>query len=268
MINLGSAANYAGLELGASLFTISKVTTTITGNIGLPANGSLDFSGGGTISGSIDAGAGASLAISGGSTAHGGIDQPDAAVAQAVADAKSAANYYSGLTPAATLSSVSGGSYSGSGGLHVYDVTGDMSLSRTNLTLTGTSSDLFVFNIDGVLNLQGGSNIVLVGLNANQVLFNLIGTGAKMTTSGDADTAGIFLAQQGSINIAGGVHNSDFIAGGTIVWQSGVQITQATSLAIQPVPEQGTGLMAAGSAGLVLLLAAAKSRGARPTAGR
>jgi hypothetical protein len=48
------------------------------------------------------------------------------------------------------------------------------------------------------------------------------------------------------------VHNSDFISGGDLTWQSGVNITQASSFS--PVPELGLGTMSALSGGLLALL--------------
>lgn len=265
LINIGAAANYAGLSLTTSEFLISKSSTVVTGNLGIADNGYLNFTGGAVINGEIDAGAGANLYITGGSGATGGIVQPASLVDTAITDANSAALYYAGLTATQTLSSISGGTFAGTGGLNVIDVTGDVSLSRTNLTLTGTSSDTFVFNIDGAFNLSR-SSVVLNGINPDQVLFNLIGTGTKMVTTGESNTAGIFLAQNGSIDIQGGVHDSDFIAGNTLTWESGVTVTQATTFAaVQPVPELSTSLMAAGGGGLIVLFAGLKSRSKRRT---
>ncbi len=248
--DLGSAADFAGLELDPSAsFIISKSTTQIAGNAGVVAGGNLNFSGGGTISGQIDAGSGASLSISGGSTATGGTITSDAAMTQVVSDAENAASYYAGLTPSDTLSSLGGGTISGNGGLNVYQVNGDLSMSNQTLTISGGAADTFVFNLTGNVDLSR-SNIVLSGISSNQVLFNLIGSGATMTTSGDSGTSGIFLAENGAMDIQGGVHDSEFIAGGNLTFESGVNITQPAA-ALAAVPELDPPLMAA--AALVLL---------------
>jgi hypothetical protein len=174
-------------------------------------------------------------------------------VLQAVTDATSAASYYAGLAANESVSASifsNGGTITGNGGLNVVDVTGGIDLSRSTLTLSGTSSDTFVINVTGGIDLSR-SNIVLSGINPDQVLFNLAGTGTELTTTGDSGTAGIFLAADGSINLSGGTHDADFIAGGSMIWQSGVTITQATSL-ISPVPELGRTAMAAAGAGFLL----------------
>src|SRR6185312_10334256 len=150
-------------------------------------------------------------------------------VLQAVADATSAASYYAGLAANESVSASifsNGGTITGSGGLNVINVTGGIDLSR--------------------------SNIVLSGINPDQVLFNLAGTGTELTTTGDSDTAGIFLAANGGINLSGGTHDADFISGGSMIWQSGVTVTQATSL-ISPVPEMGRSAMAAAGGGFLLI---------------
>lgn len=252
-IDLGAAANFAGLEMGGSTFTytISKSTTDITGNVGIGPNGNFDFSGGSIIDGTIHAGAGATLSITGGSSATGGIVQPSSLVTQAIADAHTAASYYGGLTPTQTLGTITGGTITGSGGLNVYAVTGNLSLSNTTLTLSGSANDTFVFNVYGGGSVLSRSDIVLNGISASQVLFNLVGTGTQLTTTGHSNTQGIFLAENGALDIQGGIHVSDFIAGSSLTWQSGVNITQATS-AVAPVPEASALAM---SAGAVLLLA-------------
>ena len=241
MLNLGAAAGYAGLELHAApvTFTLSKVTARVDGNIGVAPNGSFDFSGGGEVTGGIYAGAGATVTISGGSTATDGVFTNYAGINQAVADAHAAAAYYAGLTPGQTLTSLGAGTITGNGGMNVFQINGDLALSLSTLTLSGGASDVFVFNITGQVNLSR-ANIVLSGVSPSAVLFNLIGTGQKVLSTGHSNTEGVFLAENGAIQVDGGVHVSDFIAGDTLIWQSGVNITQATSASVVAVPEAGT----------------------------
>jgi hypothetical protein len=242
LISIGAAGDFAGLELGTSTFTISKNSTVVNGNIGVAPDGTLNFSGGAVANGTIYAGTGATLDISGGSGATGGIVQPSSLVTQAISDAATAASFYGGLTPTQTLSSLGAGTITGNGGLQVFDVTGSLSLSNATLTLSGGASDTFVFDIHGgnsLLQGQGpGSNIVLDGISPDQVLFNLIGSGTQLTTNKGSDTEGIFLAENGAIDIQGGTHDSDFIAGTGLTFESGVTITQPGALT--PVPELGT----------------------------
>lgn len=293
MINLGAASGFVGLDLSTSAFQISKSTTVVTGNLGVVTNGNFSFSGGGTVNGTLYAGYGASITDSGGSTITGGIVQPTTSggtslANQAATDALSAANYYGGLSANLTLSTLTGTTNSGApvgsgqlqvtsnsgsstetisstGGLQVIDITGNLYVQNSTLVLSGNSSSTYVFNIDGEFDLSR-TTMQLQGISADQVLFNLIGTGAKVVTSGDSGTDGIFLAANGSIDIQGGTHDSDFIAGNSLTFESGVSITSATTaLAVQPVPELSTTLMALGAGVLFLALAGLKSRAKRLT---
>lgn len=241
MLNLGAAAGYAGLELTAApvSFDLSKISSVVNGNIGIVAGGVFNFSGGAEISGGIYGGVGAQINLSGGSSATDGVHVPFAGIPQAVTDAQNAANYYAGLTPNHTLASLGSTTLAGSGGMNVYQITGNFALDRNSLTLSGTASDVFVFNIYGQINFSR-SSIVLNGVSPDAVLFNMIGSGQKMVSTGHSDTMGVFLAQNGAIQIDGGVHVSNFISGDSLIWQSGVNITQATSPTVVPVPEAGT----------------------------
>lgn len=258
MLNLGAAAGYAGLELSSApvSFTLSKVSSVVTGNVGVAAHGVFDFSGGAEITGGIYGGTGATINLSGGSSATDGVHVPHAGIDQAIQDAYTAASYYAGLTPGTTLSSLGAGTLVGSGGLNVFQINGDLALSQyTSLTLSGSASDVFVFNITGQVNLSR-ADIILNGVSPSAVLFNLLGTGQKVLSTGHSNTQGVFLAVDGAIQIDGGVHTANFIAGDTLIWQSGVNITQATSVTpVVPVPEAATTATLVITAGFVACMA-------------
>jgi len=105
--------------------------------------------------------------------------------------------------------------------LNVISIGQNIHLSGGNLTLNGSASDVFVFKISGTMELSGNTNIVLNGgLTAGNVIWDFIGSGSQFQTSGQSQTAGIFLAPQRVININGGVHNSEFISGVSLSFQS------------------------------------------------
>jgi len=263
LISIGAAGDFAGLELGTSTFTISKATTSISGNIGVAPNGDLNFSGGAVAAGTIYAGAGATLDISGGSGATGGIVQPSSLVTQAITDAATAASFYAGLTPTQTLSSLGVGTLTGNGGQNVYDITGSLAFNNGTLTLSGGAHDTFIFDVHGNSTATlSHANIVLNGISPDQVLFNLIGTGLQLQTTGDSNTEGIFLAENGAIDIKGGTHISDFIAGQGLTFESAPTITEATTFT--PVPELGTWPTALFSLALMGLLVRLRRKPTKP----
>ena len=108
----------------------------------------------------------------------------------------------------------------GNGGQNVILINNQINLNNgANLTISGGSSDTFVFNIAQGQNiqLQNGSSIVLSGVSPSQVVFNFLGNGGNVqvqsNNQGTSNTAGIFLDPLGQINIQGGTHNSVFISG-------------------------------------------------------
>jgi len=227
---LKSASNYAVLGLQSSIVNLSSGPLRIYGNAGIGQNGQFNFSGGGQISGVLDADPTAQLNISGGGTTiAGGITQMSMAGVQT--DALNAAKAAAALQPTQSFDGITNAqTIVGNGGLNVIAVTNVVHLSGgNNLTISGGASDVFVFQLNGGMQLDGGANIVLSGaVTPGQVLFYFPGTGSwAIQTSGKADTAGIFLAPFAGIQINGGVHDSEFITGQTASFQSNPVVNQA-----------------------------------------
>lgn len=256
--DLGAAAGYAGLGLNGVPITISSGNTVINGSVGVGPNGSLDFSGGGQINGHIDKDPTATVNISGGSSASGGVHTIN--LTPAVQDALAAAAAAAALSPTQTLSSITNANsvITGNGGTNVIQVTGDINLSSHTFTLSGSPSDEFIFNVGGAFTMSGGSKIVLQGgVLPERVLFNFTGNGKAVNSNGNSDTVGVFLNPNGDIIISGGVHNSSFIAGGQLKFQSGPNITAV------PVPAPLVATL--GLLGLVGLTLAARRRNGSST---
>jgi hypothetical protein len=77
------------------------------------------------------------------------------------------------------------------------------------------------------------------------VLWDFIGSGNQVQTSGKSDTVGIFLAPDRIININGGLHNSEFISGMSLSFQS-------NPVVVQPVPEVTPSSVIFGFVGLIV----------------
>lgn len=259
--DLGLATNYSCLELGSGsqdAFQVSQGSTSISGNVGVAGGGTFNYSGGGTISGELVAGSNATLSITGGDNIQSGTVAPYSQMSQVVSDAQSAASTYQGLSADHTYGSITGSTtLNGNGGLEVIDINGGINLgSGQSLTISGNASDSFVINVTGGIDLSQ-ADITLCGVSADQVVFNLIGTGDAdhsgnvMQTTGGSDTSGIFLAENGAIDIQGGTHASEFIAGGALDVGSGACIDQAIGQCLV-APELNASLMAAIAAGLLV----------------
>jgi cytoskeletal protein CcmA (bactofilin family) len=73
----------------------------------------------------------------------------------------------------------------------------------SSFTLQGTATTTFIINVSKKFSLKGNSHIDLVGLQWNQVLFNVVGTGRKVSLGGDSVFAGILMANNRTIELKG-----------------------------------------------------------------
>ena len=224
--SIQQGANFAAIGLGNSDFQLSSGPLQVNGNLGIGTSGLFHLSGGATLNSTLYADPTAQVQIDGGSGVMGGT------VTQSMSPLQTAAlnlsNSSGALTPTQTFAQItSPTTIAGSGGQNVISVTGTFHLSGgSNLTITGGPSDTFVFNVPNGLQLDGGSNIILSGVSPNQVLFNFpVGSSGQVQTSGKANTAGIFLAPTLQMQINGGFHNSEFISGGQLSFQSNPAVT-------------------------------------------
>lgn len=252
-INLGPAADYGVLGVnGAAINTgatvhLSSGPLIVNGNVGSGDNGQFQADGGGHINGRLDFAPSATV-NPGNDTFSGGLHQISfTAIEQAV---QNEANLVQSLTPTQSFNSItSATTLNSTGGQNVISIGQDIHLSGGNLTLNGNASDVFIFQIKGTMELSGNSNIVLTGgLTANNVLFDFIGSGSQFQTSGQANTAGIFLAEDRAININGGMHDGEFISGVSLSFQSNPTVNQPQN----GVPDGGSTFLLM-SVGLVVI---------------
>jgi hypothetical protein len=263
-INLGAGYGYAVLGLTGSTDQLSSGGLNIGGNVGVASGATVAMSSG-TVSGLIQTAALSSVTLSGGTTFVDGSACSSAATcagvsvipgqlasAQSAATALASSAATAAMSPTQSFTSITSPmTITGNPGQNVIDVTGaaGIHLSGGALTISGNSSETFIFDVMGAngIQLSGGASIALSpGVNPDQVLFYVPGSASNIVqTSGNANTAGIFLVPQGGIQINGGTHNSEFIGGGPISFQSNPADTQIPS----PVPEPATfSLWALGSA--------------------
>ena len=225
---LGAAGSYGFSILGlqGANIQLSSGPLKVNGNVGIGANGLIHLSGGATLQSTLYADPTASVQIDGGSGFAGGINRITFTAIQSDALALSASAAL--LTPTQTFSQIqTATTIVGNGGQNVIAVNGQVHLSSgQNLTISGGPNDTFIFNIAQGFQLDGGASVILNGVSPTNVLFNFPGTGQQVQTSGQANTGGIFLAPSEAIQINGGVHDSLFISGGALSFQSNPVVNQ------------------------------------------
>src|SRR5437763_9154619 len=74
---------------------------------------------------------------------------------------------------------------------------------NSSFTLQGTATTTFVINVNKKFSLSGNSHIDLAGLQWNQVLFNVVGTGQRVSLGGNSIFNGILMANDRTIKSKG-----------------------------------------------------------------
>ena len=223
--NLGAADVFAVLGLQGAQVNVQQ--SSGGGPVGLGAGATLHVQGNSVLTANVFKDPTATIQINGGASLVGTTTTESfTAIQNAVAAAAAA---FAALTPTQTFSQQinSATTINGNGGQNVILINNGINLNNgANLTISGGSSDNFVFNIAQGQNiqLQNGSSIVLSGVSPSQVVFNFLGNGGNVqvqsNNQGTSNTAGIFLDPLGQINIQGGTHNSVFISGKQIQLQN------------------------------------------------
>jgi hypothetical protein len=235
--SLGAAAGYAILGVGEGNFgdTVHLSASTTNGNVGVAGpNGALDQDAPGVVNGNIYLNTGTTIieshpgVVSG--TIFTGLD-----LTQAVTDAKAASSSAAALFTTAALGNVNGAeTVTGNGGLNVITI-GDLVLNNDDLLLSGGVGDKFVINITGKLDLTGNAIIGgLGGVDASDILINVLGTGTTLTTHVDDMINGTLLSLNRSITFHG--TTGAIIAGGITVDSTTTIMSGATInyVALQP----------------------------------
>ena len=236
--------NYAVVSVGPNA-SVTVNSGPIKGSV-LLGNGTTSSSSGGgngQITGTVDV----SPTVSGDNLIHiqnapTVVTVPSSVGLQAFNDAVALSNTASGLAPTQTFGAINGAqTITGNGGLNVINIA---SLSNPDLTITGNANDKFVFNISG--NFATNHVMVLNGVNASQILWNMTGTSGNIFQTSGGDTLyGTFLATHG-----GDFQFSNLHLTGQLINTAGhMQIVSGSQVAI---PEPGTiSLIAFGAFALV-----------------
>lgn len=250
--SLGGAADYAILGLGRTLinvqsqsdFEVYQSATVVNGNVGVGPYTTFTHGIDATINGRLDYDPTVTLpSITGSIT--GGTHQ--VSMSSIVAEALAADAYYAGLTHTQTFTTLAENQVIvGNGGVNVIEITGSVALKET-LTLKGGASDSFVFQLttsgkDPLV--LSGMNMILDGITADNILWDLHGTGGDITITSMAANQtvyGTFLAPYRNIYSDHGIIDGRLIGGGNgseLSVHSGSEINSPS-----PVPEPATLLL-------------------------
>ena len=180
----------------------------IDGDLGLAGNGNLLMGGYATVNGDVyDRSNGTVLTFQHAFIAGSIFHNQDALLDNGVNEAIAASAHAFSLTPNRPSTSVK------LLGNHAITITGApgetvvLSLKNfilrdnSSFTLQGTATTTFVINVNKKFSLSGNSHIDLAGLQWNQVLFNVVGTGQRVSLGGSSVFNGILMANDRTIKM-------------------------------------------------------------------
>ena len=210
--NLGLAGGkYAIFTLGGGMKDDDATgQANIYGDIGAAGNGDIDLGGSAIVHGDVYYHTPGTLKYKGRAQITGMAYQDpatDAKLNQGVIDANNASNFAFAqtTTPAYASTTKIDSSMTITGAGQVVLKLTDFNLDKTDtLTLNGAPGTTFIFNITHNFAMHGSSQIVLgPGIDPNDVLFNVRGTGGDVVIDGKAKFRGILMANMRNAKLDG-----------------------------------------------------------------
>jgi hypothetical protein len=250
-VNLGAAGpnNWTVLEIGTGTVDMSNPDGLVAGNVGIYAGGKLQSSGP-DINGNLYLGTGSTATFSGNANVNGSTFQNAASQSLlnlARADAIAAANAAK-LLPGASIANITGTMTLSPG---VYFLSAINLGNNEVLTLNGSVSDSFVFNISDDFKLNDSDILLSGGLSEANVLFNYYGShDVSFSGGGNAsELHGIILSMGQKVALSPGLVVGEIISDSNISIVSGAEVD-----GIPHVPET-TSTLVLGALGFCALAA-------------
>ena len=193
-VNLGTAGNYAILaKTGVS----SVPSSVITGNIGLSPAARTFLTGWSLITEPTDTSFG-SAQVSGRLYAADNVPPTPTQLTTAVGDMQTAYTNAAGRTASsAATTNVGAGTLTSltfnavPGGVTVYEWGSNVTIP-TDLTLSGSATDVFILKVAGTLNMAAAKNVVLVGVLPKNIFWQVSGA---VNIGANTNFKGIILGQ-------------------------------------------------------------------------
>ena len=220
-INTGSASVFTLLTSSSDWIRGGSV---LQGDIGID-QGKFTLSGESDVFGDLVYHTGVVIKTSGG-TVHGRTYSDDPLIDSALMDAQmlSDAAFAEPVTPRyTTLTSVNldHSSLTITGGANekvVLRLTDFVLTNNSILTLSGTATTSFIFNVTETFSLRSNSHINLLNVPASNVLFNILGTGSQVLLRGGSTMSGTLLALNRNVRIRGHRHRHGWQDSGSQVF--------------------------------------------------
>ena len=208
---IGDLERWTAFSLGhGQNFSRAFGHSLIDGDLGLAGNGNFLIGGYATVNGDVyDRSNGMVLTFQHAFISGSILHDQDALLDNGVNEALAASSHAFSLTPNRPNTSVK---LLGNEAVTITGAPGETVVlnlknfilrDNSSFTLQGTATTTFIINVRKKFSLSGNSHIELAGLQWDQVLFNVVGTGRKVSLGGDSIFNGILMANGRTVKLKG-----------------------------------------------------------------
>jgi hypothetical protein len=229
---IGDLERWAAFSLGAgNNFSRALNNALIDGDLGLAGNGKFLMSNGAIVNGDVYYRSNGAVLTLNHAVITGSIfNNQDALLDNGVNEALAASNYAASLMPNRSNTSINLNGHDNvtitgaPGETVVLDLKNFKLRGDSSFTLQGTATTTFVINVNKKFSLKGDSHIDLAGLQWNQVLFNVVGSGDKVSLGGSSILNGILMANDRTVRLKGDATVSGEIIANRINFRGSSQV--------------------------------------------
>lgn len=238
-INVGSADFFTVLAKGDASFTDNTITgpSLVRGNVGIGGQGDFSMSDG-DIFGDLVHRTGANIKTSGPAKIHGNTYSNDSQLNSALADASSLSDaafaepvsaQYASLTKVNITNVSQSMTITGGPSQKIVLRLTDFIMTSGTFTLSGTATTSFIINITKSFSLNNASIVLSGGVLAQNVLFNIRGSGGQVSLNQGTQLPGILLALNRKVDLSGGHVTGKVIADQVVITSGGSVVTPTTN---------------------------------------
>jgi cytoskeletal protein CcmA (bactofilin family) len=230
----GNLDRWSALSLGTmgSSPDLFSGNSSIQGDVGVAGNGNITMRDNAVINGDLYYRSNGTLRLSGNATITGArFHNQNYLLDNAVNQAQAASDEAADMQPTSSLQDINlSGTQNltltgGPGQTVVLSLRNFQMSGNSTLTLQGTANTTFIINVGKNFSLANNARIILSGVQWNDVLFNVRGSGSTVKLSGNSILQGVLMANRRTVQLRDQASVSGSIIASRILLRDGAHVT-------------------------------------------